>query len=73
MAKRKGKGYWFGTDWVVSLIISIIPGLNWWMGVVHRFMKKNYLGMVVYIFFGAVLGFLDFVTILLGNEITFLA
>lgn len=70
---RKGKGYWFGTDWIVSIILSVIPGLNWWLGVIHRIIKKNFLGAIVYVFFGWILGFLDFVTILLGNEITFLA
>lgn len=73
MAKRKGKGYWFGTDWIVSLILSIIPGLNWWLGVIHRVVKKNYLGAIVYVFFGWFLGFVDFITILLGNEISVLA
>lgn len=69
----KGKGYWFGTDWVVSIILSVIPVVNWWLGVIHRFMKKNYLGVIVYIFFGWILGFIDFITIILDNKITFLA
>lgn len=73
MASRSGRGYWFGTPWIVSIILSIIPGLNWFLGVVHRLVKGNILGVIVYLFFGGILGFLDFITILLGNEISFLA
>lgn len=72
-ASKKGKGYWFGSTWIVSLIISIIPIVNWWAGVIHRVVKKNYLGAIVYVFFGAILGFVDFVTVLLENKIVFLA
>jgi hypothetical protein len=75
MAKKsgKGKGYWFGTAWIVSIILSIIPGVNWWLGVIHRLVKGQILGAIIYIIFGWVLGFIDFITILLSNKISFLA
>ncbi len=73
MASRSGKGYWFGSPWILSLIIAIIPVLNWWMGVIHRLVKGNYLGALLFVFFGWFLGFVDFVTVLLGNEVSVLA
>ncbi|HLT00382.1 MAG TPA: hypothetical protein VK005_02720 [Acholeplasma sp.] len=74
MASRSGgKGYWFGTEWIVSVILSIIPGVNWVLGFAHRLVKRNILGAIVYLFFGGILGFVDFVTLLLDNKIVLLA
>jgi hypothetical protein len=72
MAKKTG-GYWFGSSWIVSLILAIIPGVNWFLGVAHRIVKGNILGAVVYILLGSILGFVDFITILVANEIVLLA
>ncbi len=73
MAKRKGGTYWFGPSWIVAVVLSVIPGVNWVLGFVHRLVRGNLLGAIVYLFFGAFLGFVDFVTILLFNKIMFLA
>jgi hypothetical protein len=73
MAKKSKKVYWFTTSWLGSLILSVIPGINWWLGVIHRLVKGNILGAILFIPFGAVLGFIDFVTILFTKSIFFLA
>ncbi|MDR2821984.1 MAG: hypothetical protein LBV58_00320 [Acholeplasmatales bacterium] len=73
MSKRGKGGYWFGSPWIISVIVSIIPGVNWVAGIIHRLVKGNILGVVVYIFLGWFLGFVDFVTILISNKIVLLA
>lgn len=73
MAKRKTATYWFGPSWIVAVILSIIPVVNWVLGFVHRLVRGNLLGAVVYLFFGVILGFIDFLTILLLRKIVFLA
>ena len=38
MAKAKAKDY-FGLDWIVSLILAIIPVTSWICGVITRFQE----------------------------------
>jgi uncharacterized membrane protein len=39
MAKKQ-KAY-LGLDWIVSLILAIIPITSWILGIVHRFQRGN--------------------------------
>lgn len=73
MAKAKVGAYWFKPPWIVAVILAVIPVANWWLGFIHRLVRRNLLGAVVFFFFGAILGFIDFVTILLWNKVSFLA
>lgn len=73
MAKRKGGTYWFGPSWIVAIILAIIPIVNWVLGVVHRLVRGNLLGAVVYFFFGGILGYVDLFTIIVFNKIILLA
>jgi hypothetical protein len=75
MSKKRhgGGGYWFTRSWLLSVIISVIPGVNWWAGFLHRLVKRNILGAIVFFFFGAILGFVDFFTLLFANRIILLA
>lgn len=73
MAKGKTNTYWFGPSWIVAIILAIIPGVNWVLGFVHRLVRGNLLGAVVYLFFGGILGFVDLITIILFKKIIFLA
>lgn len=69
MARNQMGAYWFGPPWIVAVILAAIPFSNWWLGFFHRLIKKDYIGAVLFFFFGAVLGFVDFFTILLSNKI----
>lgn len=73
MAKGKTNTYWFGPSWIVAIILAIIPIVNWVLGFVHRLVRGNLLGAVVYLFFGGILGFVDLITIILFKKIIFLA
>ena len=73
MAKGKGGTYWFGPSWIIAIILAIIPVVNWVLGFVHRLVRRNLLGAVVYFFFGWILGFVDLVTIIVFNKIMILA
>ena len=73
MARGKSNTYWFKPSWIVAVILSVIPVVNWVLGVVHRLVRGNLLGVVLYVLFGAVLGFVDFITILVFRSIIFFA
>lgn len=58
MAENKD---YFGLDYVVSLILVIIPVTAWILGAVTRFQEKQYVAGIVRIFLGWIIWILDIV------------
>ena len=50
-ARKKSKDY-FGLDYIVSLILAIIPVSAWILGVVVRVQEKKYVAAVIRLFLG---------------------
>ena len=74
MASRSGgKGYWFGSDWIVTLILAIIPVTNIVLGAITRLVRGNILGFILNIILTPVFYVVDLVTVILDNRISFLA
>ncbi len=47
-----GKSDYFGLDWIVSLILAIIPITAWVCGVVTRFQEGKIVAAILRVFFG---------------------
>ena len=60
MAKKKSKDY-FGLDWIVSLILAIIPVTAWVLGVITRFKEGKLVAGIIRIFGGAIIWLADIV------------
>ena len=71
MAKKQ-RAY-FGLDWIISLILAIIPFTNIVFGVIIRFTRGNLLGAILNIVIFPLFYILDIVTIILNKDITILA
>ena len=51
MAKKSKKDY-FGLDWIISLILAIIPITSWVLGFLTRFKEGKYVAGVVRVLLG---------------------
>lgn len=71
MAKRQ-KAY-LGLEWIVSLILAIIPVTNVILGIVTRVQRGNILGAVLNFFIAPLFYFIDLVTMILSRDLTVLA
>ena len=74
MASRKSsqKAY-FGLDWIISLILAIIPFTNVVFGIVTRAMRANWLGLILNIILCPLFYIIDLVTIIVSKDLTVLA
>ena len=66
MASNK---YYFGLDWIVSLILAIIPFTAWLCGVVTRFQEGKIIAGVIRIFGGWLIWVLDLISMILNHHI----
>ncbi len=64
---------------LVKVLLLVIPGLNWVVEIVLRLSavlnkssSTNVIGLLVYIFLGWLLGFVDLVLVLLGHDMLFI-
>lgn len=71
MAKRQ-KAY-LGLEWIVSLILAIIPVTNVILGIVTRVQRGNILGAVLNFFIAPLFYVIDLVTMILSRDLTVLA
>lgn len=69
MAQKKSD--YFGLDWIISLILAIIPFTSWICGIVTRFMEGNILAGILRIipFFGFVIWVIDLVCMITKKSI----
>lgn len=70
MAKSKA---YFGLDWIVSLILAIIPVTNLICGVVTRAQRGAWLGLVLNLILCPLFWIVDLITIIVKKDIVFLA
>ncbi|MBQ3639527.1 MAG: hypothetical protein II955_03310 [Clostridia bacterium] len=67
---KKANDY-FGLDWIISLILAIIPFTSWICGIVTRFMEGKILAGILRIipFFGFVIWVVDLVCMITKKSI----
>lgn len=66
MAAKKD---YFGLEYIVSLILAIIPITAWVCGIITRFQEGKYVAMVIRIFFGWIVWVLDLIYMITNKEI----
>lgn len=66
MARNKD---YFGLEWIVSVILAIIPFTAWICGVVTRFKEGALIAGIVRIFGGWLIWILDLICMILNHRI----
>ena len=67
MAAKKD---YFGLDYIVSLILAIIPPTSWILGILTRFQEGKIVAGIIRIFFGFnIIYILDLIFMILNKEI----
>ena len=69
---KKGKAY-LGLDWLVSVILAIIPVTNIVLGVVTRFQRGKLIPAIFNILLAPLFYIVDLVTIIFSKDLTFFA
>ncbi len=64
---------YFGLNWIVCLILAIIPVTSVICGVITRFQRGNVLGAVLNFIFFPVFWIIDLITMILQKDITIMA
>lgn len=72
MAKSAKKGA-YGTSWLVSVILAIIPVTNIILGIVARAKKGKILGVVLNVLIAPVFYVVDLITVIFANKLVLLA
>lgn len=69
MAKSNAKDY-FGLDWIVSLILAIIPVTAWICGFLTRFKEGKIVAGLIRLFFGfTIVWILDLIFMIVNHSI----
>ena len=64
------KGDYFGLDWIVSLILAIIPVTSWICGFVTRFQEGKIVAALIRLIFGfTIVWILDLVFMIMNKKI----
>ena len=64
------KGDYFGFEWIVSLILAIIPVTSWICGAITRFQEGKYVAALIRLIFGfTIVWVLDLVFMILNKKI----
>lgn len=67
MAQKKD---YFGLDWLVSLILAIIPPTSWICGIITRFQEGKLVAGIIRIFFGfTIIWVLDLIFMIMNKSI----
>lgn len=69
----KSSRAYLGLDWIVSLILAIIPVTNIILGIVERVQRGNLLGAILNFFLAPLFYVVDLITMILQKDIVFLA
>lgn len=70
MARQRA---YLGLDWIVSLILAIIPVTNVILGWVTRAQRKNWIGLILNIVLAPVFYVIDLVTMIISKDLIILA
>ena len=66
----KGGSDYFGLEWIVSLILAIIPVTSWVCGIITRIQEGKIIAALIRIFFGFNINWiLDLVFMILNKKI----
>ena len=69
MAKKRAKDY-FGLDWIVSLVLAIIPVTSWLCGAITRFQEGKLVAGIIRLVFGfTIVWILDIVFMIMDHSI----
>ena len=69
MANKAAKDY-FGLDWIVSLILAIIPFTSWICGFITRFKEGKFVAGIIRLFFGfTIVWLLDLIFMIVNHSI----
>ena len=69
-AKMAQKKDYFGLDWIVSLILAIIPVTSWICGIITRIQEGKIVAGLIRIFFGFnIIWILDLIFMLMNKSI----
>ena len=66
MAQKKD---YFGLDWIVSLILAIIPFTAWICGIITRFQEGKIVAGIIRIFGGWLIWILDLIFMVMNKSI----
>lgn len=67
MASKKD---YFGLDWIVSLILAIIPFTSWICGAITRFQEGKYVAAIIRLVFGFnIVWILDLIFMIMNKSI----
>ncbi len=66
MAAKKD---YFGLDYIVSLILAIIPFTSWILGIITRIQEGKIVAGILRIFFGWLTWILDLIFMIINKEI----
>lgn len=69
MAKKTKSKDYFGLDWIVSLILAIIPFTAWICGIIVRLQEGKIVAAIVRIFFGGIIWILDLIFMIMNKSI----
>lgn len=64
---------YFGLDWIISLILAIIPITNIICGIITRAMRGNIVGLILNIILCPIFYIIDLVTVIINKDLTVLA
>lgn len=64
---------YFGLDWIISLILAIIPITNIICGIITRAMRGNIVGLILNIILCPIFYIIDLVTVIVNKDLTVLA
>ena len=64
---------YFGLDWIISLILAIIPITNIICGIITRAMRGNIVGLILNIILCPIFYIIDLVTVIVNKNLTVLA
>lgn len=64
------KGDYFGLEWIVSLILAIIPVTSWICGAITRFQEGKYVAALIRLIFGfTIVWILDLIFMIMDKKI----
>ncbi len=66
MASKKD---YFGLDWIISLILAIIPVTAWICGIITRFQEGKIVAGIIRIFGGWLIWILDLIFMIMNKSI----
>ncbi|MDD3947336.1 MAG: hypothetical protein PHI19_05815 [Clostridia bacterium] len=69
----KNKRAYFGLEYIISLILAIIPFTNVLLGIITRILRGKYLGALLNLIIAPLFYIIDLVTIIIKKDVTVLA